>query len=165
MNKRIKTAVAGIFQRFPILGSVGQRIYRLRQARFTIGAVGVVFNDEGQILLLEHVFHPVYPWGLPGGWVDRREPPAAAVERELSEETGLQVEVIMPLDVDLGDYHDHLDMVYLCRLIGGTVQLSGEILDYGWYTPDELPAMFTIQRRAIEQAVRLREAMAWASAG
>ena len=42
---------------------------------------------QGQVLLVEHVFHPYAPWGLPGGWIDRNESPSqTAVIRELQEE-------------------------------------------------------------------------------
>src|SRR5262249_59836707 len=30
-----------------------------------VGAVGAVFNQDGQVLLLEHAFRTDYPWGLP----------------------------------------------------------------------------------------------------
>ena len=127
------------------------------QARYTLGAVGVVLNEAGEILLLEHVFHPHFPWGLPGGWVDRGESPADAVVRELREETGLAVRVLAPLVVDLGIVPSHLDLAFLCRLEGGTVRLSDEILDLRWCDPADLPAIFPAQRVAIERALRLWE--------
>ncbi len=154
-----KSNVAALFRRFPWLASLGQRIWRLRQARYSVGAVGVVFDDDGRVLLLEHVFHPHYPWGLPGGWVDRHESPADAVVRELLEETGLSVRVVSPVWVDLGIYNDHLDLAYWCQLEGGELRLSSEILDYQWCEPSQLPELFVFQRKAVERALRLREAM------
>ena len=66
---------------------------RIWMPRHYVGAVGVVFDDVGHILLVEHVFRPYYPWGLPGGWVERGENPADTVRRELKEELGMTVEV------------------------------------------------------------------------
>ena len=43
-----------------------------------VGAVAAIFDDAGRVLLVEHVFRTDYPWGLPGGWVSRGEPPSAA---------------------------------------------------------------------------------------
>ena len=58
-----------------------------------VGVVGVILNDEGQVLLAEHVFRTRYRWGLPGGWVSRGEDPATALARELREELALEIEV------------------------------------------------------------------------
>lgn len=159
MLAKYKIQVAAIFRRFPILGVIGTRIWRLGQARYSLGAVGVVINNEGQVLLLKHVFHPTHPWGLPGGWVDRRERPSDTVIREIREETGLRVEVLAPLVVDFGVYKGHLDLAYLCRVHGGEVSLSSEILAHQWVDPASLPSLFEFQYRAIEQALRLQEAL------
>ncbi len=158
MLSRYKVQVAALFRRYPRLGVWGQRLYRLGQARYSVGAVGVVFDEGGRILLLQHVFHPRHPWGLPGGWVGRNERPADTVVREVREETGLLVRVVAPVWADVSVYPDHLDLAYLCRLEGGALRLSSEILDYRWHDPLALPEVFDFQRRAIEQAVRLWEA-------
>ena len=73
---------------------LAQRVLVPRQR---VGALGVVLDDRGRVLLAEHVFRPRYPWGLPGGWLKRHEHPARGVERELHEETGLDVEVVQLL--------------------------------------------------------------------
>ncbi len=159
MPPQLKTAVAGMFRRFPWVGAAGQRVWALTQARYTVGAVGVVLDESGRVLLLEHVFHPTFPWGLPGGWVGRRESPERAVVRELREETGLEVKVEMPLRIDLGDYATHLDVAFLCSLIGGHIRLSGEILAYQWAEREALPPLFSFHSGAIQQAYRLWEAM------
>lgn len=159
MLEKYKAQIAVTFRRFPILGVIGTRIWRLGQARYSLGAVGVVLNDDGQILLLKHVFHPTHPWGLPGGWVDRNERPSDTVIREIREETGLRVEVLAPLIVDFGVYAGHLDLAYLCRLDGGHVSLNSEILAYRWADPNDLPSLFEFQNRAIKKALRLQEAL------
>lgn len=58
-----------------------------------VGVMAAVFNDKGQVLMVKHVFRPDYPWGLPGGWVERGENPVLAIRRELGEELNLPVEV------------------------------------------------------------------------
>ncbi len=157
MNQQAKQLIADAFQRHPWLGRIGHRVWRLFQARFSAGAVGVVFNAEGDILLLKHVYRPQQLWGLPGGYVGWREDPAHTVERELLEETGLQVKTLQPLWVEQGLYTDHLDLAYLCRLEGGEVRLSGEILAYDWVSPHRLPALLSFHQRAIEQALKVWE--------
>ncbi len=162
MIGRYKAQLSALFQRYPFLGRLGHRTYRLLlQPRFTVGAVGVVFNETGRILLLKHVYRPEYLWGLPGGWTSPRENPRRTVERELMEETGLRVRTLAPLWIEQGTWADHLDMAFLCRLIGGDVRLSGEILDYRWVLPEEMPELLEFQRKAVEQALRLREVGRW----
>jgi 8-oxo-dGTP pyrophosphatase MutT (NUDIX family) len=51
------------------------------------GATGAVFDDAGRVLLVRHRY--MKGWALPGGGVDRGEPPHLAVMRELGEEVGL----------------------------------------------------------------------------
>lgn len=151
--------LARLLRRFPWSGRVLQRIVRQVQPRFTAGAVGVLLDESGErVLLVEHLFHIAKPWGLPGGWINRGESPAKAVEREIFEETGLRVRAARPLAVELGtDWRGHLDLVYLCVLDGeaGPVRLSRELLDYRWTPCDALPPLVNFQREAIQAALTL----------
>lgn len=57
-------------------------------------AVGAVILDEGRILLVERGSEPNKgAWAVPGGRVEPGETLADAVRREVTEETGLVVEV------------------------------------------------------------------------
>jgi len=144
--------LAQFLQKAPWIISAGRLIWRLRQAKFTAGAVGVVFNAQGQVLLVEHVFHPYAPWGLPGGWTDRNENPAHTVIRELQEELQLTVEINLLLLVDT-DFGNHLDFAYLCDAKSSVGQLSNELLAFGWYDTDALPKLHRFHYRAIRSAL------------
>src|SRR5258708_3345477 len=52
-----------------------------------LGVAGAVFDQNGQVLLVRHSYNA--GWRLPGGGVNRGEPPQQAVLRELAEEVGL----------------------------------------------------------------------------
>jgi 8-oxo-dGTP diphosphatase len=143
---------AAVVRRAPWLVYIARALWRIRQPRFTAGVVGVILNNSGQILLVEHVFHPHNPWGLPGGWIDRNENPAEAVLRELWEELELTAEV-GPLLLAEVAYGNHLDLAYRCHPNGSVGKLSTELLDYRWIDPLDMPRLHPFHYRAIQQAL------------
>jgi ADP-ribose pyrophosphatase YjhB (NUDIX family) len=56
-------------------------------APVALGAAGAVFDAAGRVLLVRHSYKA--GWCLPVGGVERGEPPADAVLREMKEEVGL----------------------------------------------------------------------------
>lgn len=146
--------VATLLQKVPWLASSAMRLWRWRQARFSAGVAGVIFNTEGQVLLVEHVFHPHAPWGLPGGWVDRHESPADALQREMREELALEVTIGPVLLCEL-DFGNHLDLAYLCYTGGSVGPLSSELLDHGWFSTFSLPRLHKFHYRAIIRAMEI----------
>src|SRR5262249_34057673 len=135
-----------------------QGLYRIWQPWVTVGAVGTVFNAQGQLLIVEHVFHPIFPWGLPGGWMAPNEGPEETVRREIFEETALHVEVVKPLLIlQAPSFKRHLDVAYLCLLPPDfddrMIHLSDELLDYQWCDPQHVPPMTLFHHRTIRAAV------------
>jgi ADP-ribose pyrophosphatase YjhB (NUDIX family) len=146
-------SVAQFLQRFPWVMAILRAGFRLKQARFTAGVVGIVLDEQHRVLLVEHVFHPYAPWGLPGGWVDRNEHPGQAVERELREELGLSVTVGEMVHMAM-NLPGHLDFAYVCHARGSIQNLSYELLDYRWCSLDDLPRL---QRFHYQAITRLRD--------
>jgi 8-oxo-dGTP pyrophosphatase MutT (NUDIX family) len=63
-------------------------------------AGGVIVSEGGGVVLTaRRSFKGDLQWGLPKGLIDEGETPAEAALREAQEETGLQVEMVRPLDV------------------------------------------------------------------
>lgn len=118
-----------------------------------VGVSVVALDEQRRVYLLNHVFHPYVPWGLPGGWLKRHEAPQAGLKRELREETGLSVEVGPVLCVQQEGDPVHIGIVFLGRLGPETEILSLEIASSGWFGPDDLPSqLLPFSRQAIETA-------------
>lgn len=134
----------------PRLGHTALALFRLFQVRVTAGVVGVIVNPRGEILIVEHVFHPTYPWGLPGGWLGVGESPAECLKREVREETGIEARIEYPLLIARGYYHPrHLDIAFVCTAHEDNVQLSDELLNFRWAALDGLPPLNPFHREAV----------------
>jgi len=147
--------VSTLLQKVPWVARIAQSIWRLGRPKFSAGVVGVIFDEAGHVLLVEHVFHPYAPWGLPGGWIDRQENPWETVARELLEELELKVEVGSVLRVQIDG--NHLDVAYLCYARSSIGKLSNELLDYGWYDPAQLPKLHRFHYQAIQSALAISQ--------
>jgi 8-oxo-dGTP diphosphatase len=95
-------------------------------AHFLIGAVAIVDDGAGRILVARHTYRRGAPWALPGGWVRRGEDPAHTVVREIREETSLETEITGLLTI-LVESPGHLTAVYRARVAGGTFHPSDEV--------------------------------------
>src|SRR5260370_39691940 len=73
--------LGAVWRRLP--GSVRRRLVRTGQRRFTVTAGAIIFDDDGRVLLLEHVFRPDGGWGIPGGFLSQGEQPVTVLRREM----------------------------------------------------------------------------------
>lgn len=149
---RYKHRISRLLKRLPWIMPVAIRLIQRTRPRFTAGVIGVVQNEKDEVLLVEHVFHVPDAWGLPGGWIERRESPLDALKRELREELGLQVEVLQPLLIQPAYRSTHLDIAFVCRAKNDVQHVCAELLDYRWAAPDDLPPMPFFHRAAVEAA-------------
>jgi 8-oxo-dGTP diphosphatase len=105
-----------------------------------VGAI--VVDAEGRLLVIERGHPPAEGrWSLPGGRVEPGESDAAAVVRELAEETGLVVET-GPLVGSVrrpgpgGTVYDIHD--YAATYLGGELRPGDDARAARWVTPAEL---------------------------
>lgn len=156
----LKPLLAPIWRGFPEW--LQWRLMWLLNAKFSVGVTGIVFDDNGKVMLLKHTFRRRYPWGLVSGWVSPAEALEAALLREIAEETDLSITIDQLFRVHTHPRHRSLEAVYLCRFRGGTFRPSSEISEIQWREPDDLPTgpsgIHPHQYPLIRQAAALRPA-------
>lgn len=118
---------------------------RRTQAKFTVSVTGFVTNDKNEVLLLNHVLRPKSGWGLPGGFIDEGEQPAAAVKRELLEETGLALREISLYRVRT--LKGHIEILFLAKSTGEAEVKSVEITELGWFSAETIPAEMNLDQQ------------------
>lgn len=110
------------------------------------GVVGVVQNEQGEILLQRR--SDTGDWELPGGALDPGEEPADAVIREVLEETGIRVAadrivgvyVEPPLPYPNGDVVTYVITLFACNPTGDALQApDDETLEVRYFSPTALP--------------------------
>lgn len=108
-----------------------------------VAVAAIVGDDEGRILLVQRSDSGV--WLYPTGWADIGYSPAEVAVKEVSEETGIDCEVVGLLGVLDGLRRGFTtiplySIVFHCRAVGG--ELAGhelETSDVGWFAQDQLP--------------------------
>lgn len=145
--------LATLIRRIPKLMIIPYHIYRFFQPKYSVGVVGVTINEQREVLLVEHVFHPKLSWGLPGGWIGFNEDPSQAVIREFAEELQLTIDTECLLLMKRTQYN-HLDIAYLCQKQGEIGELSYELLAYDWVSQENLPRLHKFHYEAIEAAFK-----------
>ncbi|MGM5482801.1 MAG: NUDIX domain-containing protein [Nanobdellota archaeon] len=110
-----------------------------------IAEYGVIIKDNKFLILqFSRRANERETWIFPGGRINENEKHITGLKREVSEETGLQVEVQIPCGVTMwGEGEDNRYAVFfLCKVKGKqTVVLSKEHQDYRWCSFDELASI------------------------
>ena len=108
-----------------------------------IVAKALMRNSKGLYLVLYRGnTHPLFPGHIdfPGGEVEPKETPEAAVMREIQEETGLSVNPNKLKKLFAKQYRQTTHMLFEAKLAepDAKVALSWEHKSYRWITPEEL---------------------------
>jgi ADP-ribose pyrophosphatase YjhB (NUDIX family) len=101
---------------------------------------GALFELDGGIVLVQRDIEPGYgKWTFPGGFVERGEKAEAAAEREVLEETGLEVRVSSI--VGLYSYEGQIPAIAVFRadVTGGEPSPLDETMDVKSFSRDVLP--------------------------
>jgi ADP-ribose pyrophosphatase YjhB (NUDIX family) len=120
-----------------------------KQGKIRLGCSAAIFDKDGRILLTRRADNG--QWCLPGGRMESGESAAEACEREVWEETGLNVRVKRLVGIyshpdQLVVYPDgnkaHIVALHFeAEITGGTLGLSNETTAFGYYTLQELDGL------------------------
>ena len=121
-----------------------------REGELRLGCSAVIFDATREKILLTRRADNSR-WCLPSGHMESGESAAEACEREVLEETGLNVKAIRLLGVysdpdQLVIYKDggkafFVVLNFEVTVLGGEVGLSNETTAFGWFTADEMETM------------------------
>jgi 8-oxo-dGTP pyrophosphatase MutT (NUDIX family) len=132
----------------------GERLGKEGQLR--LGCSAAIFDEQGRVLLTRRADNG--QWCLPSGGMESGESAAEACEREVGEETGLNVRVKRLV----GIYSDPDQLViypdgnkfqivalhFEAESIGGQLGLSNETTDFGYFSLEKIRGMELLGRHA-----------------
>jgi 8-oxo-dGTP diphosphatase len=105
----------------------------------TAVGIGALIIQDDKVLLIERA-KPEGLWALPSGWINFGESLSQAVEREVREETALEVEAIGVLSVAIRstEVRNEMYVRLLCELKSGLPKADNqEVLQACFIHPDE----------------------------
>ena len=118
---------------------------------FRNAAKAFIVRDNKLFMMKRRPNDPHKPGKLdiPGGRLELGENPFDGLKREMKEETGAEVEIIMPIAVKHFTREDGQNItltMYWCNLITDEIRLSEEHTEYKWLDIDselsEIPEFF-----------------------
>lgn len=118
---------------------------KFKKDHVVTSVVATILDSDNRVLLTKRSIPPFQgEWVMPGGKIDLGEPIVAALQREVMEEVGLQVEVEDLLDVfehvtpGENNYH-FIILYYLCRpLYCDITHNPAEVEEARWVAQNEL---------------------------
>lgn len=104
---------------------------------FRIAVKSFIVKDNKVLLLKrrQNDPHKAGTWDIPGGRLELGENPFEGIKRETKEETNLDIDVHMPLDIHhftRDDGQQITMLIFLCNTPTNNITLSEEHTDHNW---------------------------------
>lgn len=121
-----------------------------------VGCAAAIFNEAGQVVLVKRSDNG--RWGLPAGFCEVNQTPRQNLQREVREETGLEVEVGHLVDVfsvmpgEYGQPNTLYAIVFLCTVTGGALQPSHETPVVGYFDHHSITDWHFDHQERVERA-------------
>jgi len=133
-----------------------------------VGVGGVVVRDERALLIRRGSAPLKGEWSIPGGMLELGETILEGVQRELLEETAIEVRLLDLIEVfervtrdEAGKLKYHFVILdYLCEAVRGEAQAGSDVTDVAWVRESELndysltPTATRVVQKAFEIARR-----------
>jgi len=101
---------------------------------------GAIFELDGEVVLIQRDIEPGYgKWTFPGGFVERGERAEVAAEREVLEESGLEIEIAEIIGLYTYEGEVPAIAVFAARVLGGQPTPLDEAMDVKGFPRDGLP--------------------------
>lgn len=137
-----------------------------------ISAGGVAFRRRGaEVDVAVISVGPQGRWQLPKGLIDPDETPEAAAVREVQEETGIETDLVAPIDTieywyvgrrgkQRVRFHKRVHFFLLAYRAGRVSEHDREVNEARWVRLEEAPALlaFDNEQQVVERAAELIEA-------
>jgi len=110
----------------------------MRKLKCNIGEYGIVLNRKGKFLILQLPVNKEFKeelWMFPGGRLESDEQPGSGLKREVFEEAGFKIRIIMPVHTARWGNENpaKYSVFYICKVAGKeNVKISKEHIDYKW---------------------------------
>ena len=119
-------------------GLLGKRVKTSRP----VATVGALLHDDAGRVLMIRTHKWGHRWGIPGGKIRRGEPSIAALQREIREETALEIDQIRfalvqdCIDSPEFERPEHFLLLnYVARATSSDVRLNDEAEEFRWVSP------------------------------
>ena len=139
----IANSLANIWKKLPPPARL--IVTRLSQHKFTVSVAGIITNEKGELLILDHLLRPASGWGLPGGFIMAGEQPEAALKREIMEETGLELTNISFYRIRT--LKRHVEILFRAEATGKGSIMSREIKQIRWFDPLDVPKEMNLDQQ------------------
>jgi 8-oxo-dGTP diphosphatase len=101
-----------------------------------------LIEQNGEILMVRRGIQPgIGLWSFPGGYVDRGEIVETAAQREVREETTLDVRISQLIGVFSEEGHPVVLIAYEGQIVCGKPSAGEEVLELGFFPIDNLPPL------------------------
>ena len=144
-----------LYRKMPLPRRVKQTIVFRSNERFLVAVLGIITNDDGQVLLLHHTYTvdgKDEPWRIPSGYIEKEEP-AEGLKREIFEETNFVVEIDKLLHSEYANHPPRINLYFSGRIKSGVFKPCEEVSEYRFFDIKDFPKYMPKDQKGMMEKV------------